>query len=378
MKLILHITTYKAWVKAMEAGRYETESLQREGFIHCSTREQVIGVANSTFHGEHGLILLCIDSDLVEAEIKYEDCYETGKKFPHIYGPLNAGAVMQVVPLVPDADGKFTLPASLRSPTPSLRCDYPILEFDPSPDALIEPHHLLQRIDVSECCVLCFFQDVIDHLKEEGRLKLVRNLGSEMGENPLYEMEVDGRRLALCHPGVGAPLAAGFIEELIALGCRNFIICGGCGVLDGQLSLGHIVVPSSAVRDEGTSYHYLPPAREVAASAAAVQAIEKVLQRDGVDYVVGKTWTTDAPYRETPAKIRLRQSEGCIVVEMEAAALFAVARFRDVQAAQILYGGDDVSSEAWDSRHWQKQTGVREKVFWLAAEACLELQELQE
>lgn len=373
MNFILHITTYKEWVAGIEAGRYEPASLHREGFIHCSTRSQLIGVANSVFHGERGLVVLCIDTDLVEAEIRYEDCYETGQKFPHIYGPLDPETVVAVMPLIPDTDGKFSLPAGLSRESPSLRCDYPILEFDPSPQALIEPHNLLQPIDVPQCCVLCFFQDVIAHLKAEGRLTLIHNLGSEIGHNPLYELDVDGQRLALIHPGVGAPLAAAFMEELIALGCRKFIICGGAGVLDGELGLGHIIVPATAVRDEGTSYHYLPPAREVAASAEGVAAIEKVLRRDNVDYVVGKTWTTDAVYRETPAKIRLRQSEGCIAVEMEAAAFFAVARFREVIAAQILYGGDDVSSETWDSRHWQQQAGVRDKIFWLAAEACLEI-----
>lgn len=373
MNLILHITPYKNWVKAVEAGAYRTDSLHREGFIHCSTRNQVIGVANSAFHGEHGLVLLCIDADEVEAEIRYEDCYDTGKKFPHIYGPLNISAVVQVVPFIPDTDGKFALPQALAPGTPSLRCDFPILEFDPAAEALIEPHNLLQAIDAPERCVLCFFQDVITHLREQQRLTVLHNLGSEIGENPLYEMEIDGQRLALFHPGVGAPLAAGFMEELIALGCRKFIICGGAGVLDGGLGVGHIIVPATAIRDEGTSYHYLPPAREVAASVEGVEAIEKVLQRDNVDYVVGKTWTTDAIYRETAAKIRLRQSEGCIAVEMEAAAFFAVAQFRGVIAAQILYGGDDVSSEEWDSRHWQRQSGVRDKIFWLAAEACLEL-----
>lgn len=373
MNLIFHITTYKAWAEAMATGRYEPESLGREGFIHCSTRSQLIGVANSVFHGEHGLVVLCIDADQVQEETRYEDCYETGMKFPHIYGPLSIDVVVQILPLVPDTDGKFSLPPALAKKPASLRCDYPILEFDPACEALIEPENLLQPIDIAEHCVLCFFQDVITHLKEQGRLTVVHKLGSEIGDNPLYEMDVDGRRLAVVHPGVGAPLAAAFLEELIALGCRKFIICGGCGVLDGELGLGHIIVPATAVRDEGTSYHYLSPAREVAASPAGVEAIEKVLQRDNVDYVVGKTWTTDAVYRETPGKISLRQSEGCIAVEMEAAAFFAVAQFRDVVAAQILYGGDDVSSETWDSRHWQKQTGVRDKVFWLAAEACLEI-----
>src|SRR4051794_11398994 len=135
----------------------------------------------------------------------------------------------------------------------------------------------------------------------------------------------------------------------------------------------HLVVPAAAIRDEGTSYHYLPPGREVEPSPEAVAAIEAVLKRHGCAYLTGKTWTTDAIYRETAGKVRRRREEGCLTVEMEAAALFAVARFRCVNLAQVLYGGDDVSGGDWDSRHWDKSTSVRERVFRLAAEACLEL-----
>ena len=371
MKLILHITTFSAWVEAQKSGRYRTPSLEEEGFIHCSTSEQVVAVANSLYRGERELMLLAIDAEAVDADVRYEDCYDTGQAFPHIYGSLNTDAVVHVVSFEPNADGTFSLPPALTGG--ALRYDYPILEFDPSRRALIEPGEVLEPLDIAEHCVLCFFQDVINHLREEGQLQLVQNLGSEIGHNPVYEMEVDGRRLALCHPGVGAPLSAAFMDELIALGCRKFIACGGAGVLEGNLTLGHLIVPTGAVRDEGTSYHYLPPAREVDASPEAVVAIEKILKRDHVDYVTGKTWTTDGVYRETTAKIQLRRAEGCLTVEMEAAAFFAVARFRGVIAGQILYGGDDVSSDAWDSRHWQQQASVREKVFWLAAEACLAL-----
>mgnify|MGYP000474588613 CR=1 FL=1 len=251
----------------------------------------------------------------------------------------------------------------------ALRQAYPILEFDPAPTAVLEPSHILTRIDVPERCVLCFFQEAITAICAE-KGTCVHRLGSEIGHNPVYEIEVDGR-LAVVHPGVGAPLGAAFLEELIALGCTTFIACGGAGVLNRELAVGHIVVPSAAVRDEGTSYHYLPPSRDVSASPDAVAAIEAVLQRDNVPYVVGKTWTTDAIYRETPTKVALRRAEGCITVEMEAAAFFAVAQFRGVTFGQILYCGDDVSSDEWDSRHWQEQTSVREKLFWLAAEAAL-------
>lgn len=373
MSLLVHIARYEDWKKARESGTYRTASLEQEGFIHCSTLFQVVGVANSMFHGEKGLVLLCLDPLRLEAEVRYEDCYQTGQSFPHLYGSLNLEAVVDVLDFRPDSDGKFTLPEVLVGSESNLRAAFPILEYDPAPAALIEPRELLAPIDIPKHCVLCFFQEVIAALKQEGQLKPVKELRSEVGGNPIYELEIDGQRLALCHPGVGAPMAAAFMEELIALGCRYFTVCGGAGVLNGELAVGHVIVPAVAIRDEGTSYHYLPPSREVAASPDAVAAIEKTLQKDNVDYVVGKTWTTDGVYRETPEKIALRRQEGCLTVEMEAAAFYAVARFRGVTVGQILYGGDDVSSETWDSRHWDKRTDVREKLFWLAAEACLAL-----
>ena len=161
------------------------------------------------------------------------------------------------------------------------------------------------------------------------------------------------------------------LEAAVAFGCSKFIACGGAGVLDKNVAHGHIVVPTAAVRDEGISYHYLPPGREVAANPEGIAAIEKVLKARGCDYLLGKTWTTDAFYRETPAKVKLRRSEGCVTVEMEAAAFFAVAPFRNELFAQMLYGGDDVGSKEWDHRGWNDpRATVRERIFRLAAEAC--------
>ncbi len=250
---------------------------------------------------------------------------------------------------------------------------YPILEHDPTPDAFIEPSHVIQRIDIAETCLLCFFQEVITTVCAEGGARIVHHLSSEIGQHPIYEIEVEGRPIVVAHPGVGAPLAAAFLDELIALGCRRFIACGGAGALDAALTLGHLVVPTAAIRDEGTSYHYLPPAREVEASVDGIAAIEATLKKHNVPYITGKTWTTDAFYRETRARIQRRKAEGCLTVEMEAAAFFAVAQFRGVTFAQILYGGDDLSGDNWDHRNWDQQLSNREKLFWLAAEACAQL-----
>ncbi len=250
---------------------------------------------------------------------------------------------------------------------------YPILEYDDTRQALIEPANLIPNIDAPASCVLCFFQEVIDSVCADGTI--IRNLVSEMGPRPVYEIAVDGRRLAVAHPGVGAPLAASVLDEMIALGSRKFIACGGAGVIVPDVAVGHVVIPTAAVRDEGTSYHYLPPGREVVPSTEGIKALEATLTADNVPYLLGKTWTTDGIYRETQAKINRRRAEGCLTVEMEAAAFFAVAQFREVTFAQLLYSGDDVSGETWDSRHWDKRTSVREKLFWLAAETALKLQE---
>ncbi len=250
---------------------------------------------------------------------------------------------------------------------------HPILEFDPTREALIEPSRLIKPRDVPEHCVICFFQEVIEQVVVENHAKVVVDSRWEDGPHPIYEIAYNHRRLAFFHPGVGGALAAGLLEEAIAYGCRKFIVCGGCGVLEKDITVGQLVVVSSAVRDEGASYHYLPLGREVHAHAAGVAALKTVLERRGVPYFVGKTWTTDAPYRETPAKIATRKGEGCIIVEMEAASLLAVAQFRAVVLGQVLYGGDDLSGSKWDNRAWQSRHEIRQNLFWLAADACLEL-----
>lgn len=249
---------------------------------------------------------------------------------------------------------------------------YPILEYDPHREAIFNPHHLTAPLPgMPERCVLTYFQDAITALRESGRAVQIAALTSENGPNPVYRLDTEGGAVALVHPGVGASVSAFFLEELIALGGRVFVACGGGGVLRREIAVGHLVVPTSAVRDEGTSYHYLPPGREAEPDAAVLAAIERVLTERGVSYRRAKTWTTDGIYRETPDKVRRRRDEGCAIVEMEAAALFAVARFRGVRLAQILYGGDDVSGLGdWDHRGWDAHA-VRAELVELAAACCL-------
>ncbi|CUS04650.2 conserved protein of unknown function [Candidatus Promineifilum breve] len=111
--MILHITTAAEWAAAQALGDYHLDTLDSEGFIHCSTPEQVLGPANALYRGRTGLVLLVIAPARLSSPLVYEDCYEAGETFPHIYGPLNLDAVTQVVPFPPRPDGTFQLPPDL-------------------------------------------------------------------------------------------------------------------------------------------------------------------------------------------------------------------------------------------------------------------------
>ncbi|MBT3378518.1 MAG: nucleoside phosphorylase [Lentisphaerae bacterium] len=223
-------------------------------------------------------------------------------------------------------------------------------------------------------CVICFFQNVIDGLEERGLLTEVGQIKTEMAVHRLFTFQLREHTIGLLQPGIGAPLAATFLENAIARGATRFVACGGAGALDADLTVGHLIVPTSALRDEGTSYHYLPPSRNVEPSPKAVAAIRSVLNDADVPFVEGKVWTTDAFFRETRPKVAHRKAEGCICVDMEASAFFAVAQFRNVQFGHILYAGDSLASDEWDHRGWDKQTSLREKLLWLAAEACVAME----
>lgn len=252
--------------------------------------------------------------------------------------------------------------------------DYPILEFDGEAEAIIEPSKVLKPVDgIPERCILPIYYTVIEGLKKQGLITPIKNIWTSMGKLPVYKMSHEATGVVVAHPGLCGPFSAAVLEELIAYGCRKFITCGSAGVLDTTLAKGTVVVPSAAVRDEGTSYHYISPNREIATDPEVVATIESVLRAHGVKYRVGKTWTTDAIFRETKTRIAKRKSEGCLTVEMECAALLAVAKFRGVRFGQLLATGDDVSGDEWDPRQTGEHQSFPERLFWLSVEACVKM-----
>ena len=251
--------------------------------------------------------------------------------------------------------------------------DLPLLDGDFESAGILEPAQIYPAKDVPQAAVLCFFPEVVQQIAQRPDAKQVAKLRSEIGPNPVWEIEHNATRLAVLQPGVGAPLAAAFTEEIIAFGVRRMIACGAAGALVPELALGHAIIVDSAVRDEGTSYHYQPAARIIEADPHATATLLKTLTQQEVAHRVGRAWTTDAIYRETRNKARQRIEEGCVVVDMEASALFAVARYRDVTLGQLLLAGDSLAGETWDHRGWTSAHSAREKLFWLAADAAVAL-----
>jgi uridine phosphorylase len=147
--------------------------------------------------------------------------------------------------------------------------------------------------------------------------------------------------------GVGGPATAIAVEELAALGTRRFVIVGFAGALDPLLALGSTVLCRRAIRDEGTSHHYARPATWAYPDRALSRRLGDLLAAEGHPARVGDSWTIDAPYRETAAEVRRYRREGVLSVEMEASALFTVARVREVESAALFTISDHVGARRW-------------------------------
>ena len=153
---------------------------------------------------------------------------------------------------------------------------------------------------------------------------------------------------------MGSAAAVQVLEYLIAGGVTKIISVGSCGVLE-DIPENRFLIPVSALRDEGTSYHYLPPSREVEISKAGINAIESALSQKNIPYWEVKTWTTDGFYRETVEMVQYRKEEGCQVVEMECSALAACAKFRKVTWAMLLFSADTLADpHKYQEREWGK------------------------
>ena len=228
---------------------------------------------------------------------------------------------------------------------------YPILEYDTEKIAVLMPNRH-NKFQCPKKCVLGFLGDYIHDYAKEHNLEVIAEYRSVMKANPVYKIAKGGHEIAICSVPVGAPASAAVLDWLICHGAGEIIAIGGCGALI-DIPENEMLIPTAAVRDEGTSYHYLPPAREIELDRRAVNAVKQALDRLGIRSEFVKTWTTDALFRETKDMVNYRKSEGCAVVEMECSALAACAEFRGAAFGQILFTQDSLANaDLHDERSW--------------------------
>ena len=243
----------------------------------------------------------------------------------------------------------------------------PILEFDDNPQAVIMPNHEGLDLQLPKKCIYAFLEEEIDRFAQEVGAECVGEFVSATKTYPVYVMSYKGEEVCLAQAPVGSAPAAQFMDWLIGYGVEKIISTGTCGVLT-NIEENAFLVPVRALRDEGTSYHYVAPSRYMEMQIEAISAIEQVLEQRGIPYEEVMTWSTDGFYRETAEKVAYRKEEGCAVVEMECAALAAVAQLRGVVWGQLLFTADSLADlENYDSRDWGAEA------FDKALELCLEI-----
>lgn len=237
--------------------------------------------------------------------------------------------------------------------------------------ALFTPFDTTKAVkDFPEICVSTFSENIIQKFASLSNVKKIAALYTANGIIPVYKIRYKDRDIAFYLSRVGAPACVAGFEEIIAMGAKKFVLFGSCGVLDDDKVKENIIVPVSAVRDEGTSYHYIAPSVEIEADEHSIQVLENVLKSCGYLYVKGKTWTSDAIYRETIPAIYERRQEGCLAVEMECASMLAVSQYRRIPFIQFLYGADNLSSDKWEIRDLESYGFTNAEKYMLLAFEC--------
>jgi len=249
-----------------------------------------------------------------------------------------------------------------------------LTEFDPAKRAVIDPdivHHPIP--DFPETVVSIFSHHLFGAIVRFLGGREIAQTHDVDGIWPVYEVQYKGRRFAMYKARLGAPACVGCFEDIIPMGAKRLILLGNCGVLDKSIADCGVIIPTKAIRDEGTSYHYAPAADTIDVNRKYVDTFISVLEEFGYPYVIGTTWTTDAFYRETRAKVEARKAMGAICVEMECAAMQAMCDFRGVEYFQFLYAGDNLDHSTWDPRSLSGSARLedKEKIALLAFElAC--------
>lgn len=247
---------------------------------------------------------------------------------------------------------------------------FPILEYDDD-IGMITPalqQETMKDLNGVDTCVMVFFPGLDEHpISKELEPWCPFTAGGAKMMHYVYQNQLVVANL----PAGGAPCAQ-LMEELISLGLSRFICIGSAGMITEEADPDKLFVVTEAIRDEGTSYHYLPAGEQVYTSPLLRTLVEESFDNRGVPYQEGTVWTTDAIYRETSSRVSRRKKEGAAAVDMECASLCAVAQYRGVEFVQVLYFSDYLHSDVWSgfSRDYE---ALRIKTLRLLLEVGMEV-----
>jgi uridine phosphorylase len=240
--------------------------------------------------------------------------------------------------------------------------------FDPDGEPLVTPRELVKNLtrpwinakalQVEACALIC----VIPHdLRAFVKMLQGEPVKAWKGFREVYQGHAGAGRVTIARTPFGAPGCVALAEELVAFGTKQILFVGYCGSLQPGVRAGDIIVPLEAIREEGTSYHYLPAGVAAQPEQEIQGVIRDCLERKKVPFHQGTIWTTDAIYRETKGKVKRYQAQGVLGVEMELAALFAFGMAQDVAVGGLLVVADELSTESWRPRFFAPRLikGVR-------------------
>jgi len=240
--------------------------------------------------------------------------------------------------------------------------------FDPQGEPLVTPRALVKRLTrpslgakalrAESCALICVIPPDLR--------AFVKRLHGEpvkawQGFREVYRGYLGDRRVTIARAPFGAPGCVALAEELASFGMQRALFIGYCGSLQPEVRAGDIICPAEAVREEGTSFHYLPSDIPARPHPDIQKLIVDGLQRKKIPYHEGAIWTTDAIYRETKGKVKRYQDQGVLGVEMELAALFAFGTAHKVPIGGMLVVADELATGRWRPRFFSPHLirGVR-------------------
>jgi len=239
-----------------------------------------------------------------------------------------------------------------------------INSFDPDNNSLTSSF-LSKKKDFPKFAIISFEPKIII---EAQRLYPCKKIGTMFSgiKIPVYEIEYEGKKIALFLSVMGAPVTINFMEIFHSRGVQSFLFIGSCGLLEESLSSFSVLVPTKAFRDEGTSYHY-----QKASDFIDIASSSKLINLLGEVCTPCITWTTDALFRETEKKALERKAMGCTVVDMEASAIAAAANFLNIEAYQFFWPFDNIFSK---NKRFCKLSKTWEDYLNLALNIALKIQ----